>query len=43
MTFEIEELEQQNQPIALSTAVGVGALAVGSFSAGYMVGSDMAN
>lgn len=43
MNFEVEKLEQQNQPIVLTTAIAIGALAVGSFGAGYVVGKDLAS
>lgn len=44
MNFKIEKLETQTQPIAVSmgVALGAGALAVGSFGAGYAVGKDLA-
>lgn len=37
--FNIEKLEQQNHP----SAVAAVSMAIGAFSAGYVIGKDLAN
>ena len=43
MTFDIEQLDQQNQPVALSTAIAAGGVFVTAAGLGYNFVSDLMN
>lgn len=43
MMFQIEKLDQQNQPVAMSTLIALGGLGLTAFGGGYVVGKDAAN